>query len=133
MRHIDVCVIGSGPAGMKAAAECARAGAQVLLLDEQPAPGGQIYRAVGNGDHPVGKLLGPDYLHGATLVQELAQIETSGRLERITQATVWRIDADKRVYWSQNDQSEVVQARHIILATGATGAVSRFRAGPYRG
>src|SRR3546814_7792360 len=42
----DIVVIGAGPAGLAAATEARAHGLDVLLLDEQPAPGGQIYRAV---------------------------------------------------------------------------------------
>ena len=42
---LDVAVLGGGPAGMAAATEAARRGARVALLDESPAPGGQVYRA----------------------------------------------------------------------------------------
>jgi NADPH-dependent 2,4-dienoyl-CoA reductase/sulfur reductase-like enzyme len=43
--HFDIAVLGAGPAGMAAAAEAARRGARVALLEEGPAPGGQVYRA----------------------------------------------------------------------------------------
>ena len=42
---LDVAVLGGGPAGMAAATEAARRGARVALLEEGPAPGGQVYRA----------------------------------------------------------------------------------------
>lgn len=42
----DVAVVGAGPGGLCAAIEAARAGASVVLVDENPAPGGQIYRAL---------------------------------------------------------------------------------------
>src|SRR5262249_22196832 len=44
--NYDVAVIGAGPAGLAAATLCARAGLATVLFDEQPAPGGQIYRAI---------------------------------------------------------------------------------------
>jgi NADPH-dependent 2,4-dienoyl-CoA reductase/sulfur reductase-like enzyme len=44
MMH-DVAVLGGGPAGMAAAAEAASRGARVVLLEESPLPGGQVYRA----------------------------------------------------------------------------------------
>ena len=40
-----VVVVGAGPAGIAAACAAAERGADTLLLDENPAPGGQIWRA----------------------------------------------------------------------------------------
>ncbi|GAA1640090.1 NAD(P)/FAD-dependent oxidoreductase [Catellatospora bangladeshensis] len=40
----DVVVVGAGPAGLAAAATLGRHGADVLVVDEQQRPGGQIYR-----------------------------------------------------------------------------------------
>ncbi|MDO5617973.1 MAG: sarcosine oxidase subunit alpha family protein [Kocuria sp.] len=40
--HTDVLVIGAGPAGLAAAAQAAATGARVLLMDDQPAPGGSL-------------------------------------------------------------------------------------------
>jgi NADPH-dependent 2,4-dienoyl-CoA reductase/sulfur reductase-like enzyme len=51
----DIAVLGAGPAGMAAATEAARRGARVALLDESPAPGGQVYR-----DAPAGWRVKPD-------------------------------------------------------------------------
>ena len=44
MKHFDVIVVGAGPAGIAAASAAARHGCSVLLLDDNPAPGGQIWR-----------------------------------------------------------------------------------------
>ncbi|MEX5274859.1 2Fe-2S iron-sulfur cluster-binding protein [Kocuria sp. CPCC 205235] len=43
--HTDVVVIGAGPAGLSAAREAGRSGARVILMDEQPAPGGALLSA----------------------------------------------------------------------------------------
>ena len=40
----EVLVVGAGPAGLSAARAAASAGAQVLVLDDNPASGGQIWR-----------------------------------------------------------------------------------------
>ncbi len=40
----DIVVVGAGPAGLAAAASAARSGARIGLLDDNPAPGGQIWR-----------------------------------------------------------------------------------------
>ncbi|MFJ9543450.1 sarcosine oxidase subunit alpha family protein [Streptomyces sp. NPDC101225] len=40
--HTDVLVVGAGPAGLAAAATAAGSGARVVLLDDQPEPGGSL-------------------------------------------------------------------------------------------
>lgn len=115
MLNVDVCIIGAGPAGMAAAIDCAKAGASVVLLDEQARPGGQIYRAIQANGHPLGDIFGPDYLHGATLVEALG----AAKLQHITEATIWRVDQDKTVFWSRRGKADQLKAQRIILATGA--------------
>ena len=44
--HYDLAVIGAGPAGMAAAIEASRNNMKVLVLDDQPAAGGQVYRQI---------------------------------------------------------------------------------------
>src|ERR1700691_3551315 len=41
----DVAVIGAGPPGLAAAARAAESGARVAMVDNNPRPGGQIWRA----------------------------------------------------------------------------------------
>ncbi|MBX2925474.1 MAG: (2Fe-2S)-binding protein [Chitinophagaceae bacterium] len=41
-RYVDMLVIGAGLAGLKAADEALRAGREVLLIDDQPGPGGHL-------------------------------------------------------------------------------------------
>ena len=40
--HCDVLVVGAGPSGLAAAQTAARAGARVMLVDDQPQPGGSL-------------------------------------------------------------------------------------------
>jgi NADPH-dependent 2,4-dienoyl-CoA reductase/sulfur reductase-like enzyme len=44
VRHVEILVVGAGPAGLAAATAAANAGAQVTVLDDNPHPGGQIWR-----------------------------------------------------------------------------------------
>ena len=44
MEHADVVVVGAGPAGLASALALAGHGAKVVVVDERPRPGGQIYR-----------------------------------------------------------------------------------------
>lgn len=48
----DVLVVGGGPAGVAAAVSAAEGGADVLVVDENPALGGQIWRAEREGERP---------------------------------------------------------------------------------
>ncbi len=42
--HYDIVVVGAGPAGLAAAQAAAQRGARVAVLDDNPLPGGQIWR-----------------------------------------------------------------------------------------
>jgi len=44
----DYIIIGAGPAGMAAAITARAHGLSVLVLDEQPSAGGQIFRNIRN-------------------------------------------------------------------------------------
>ena len=44
-QRFDVLVVGAGPAGIAAAVTAAEAGRRVGLIDDNPAPGGQIWRS----------------------------------------------------------------------------------------
>lgn len=44
--NFDCIVIGAGPAGLAAACAARDCGLEVALLDEQAAPGGQLFRNV---------------------------------------------------------------------------------------
>ncbi len=41
-KHVDVAVIGGGPAGLRAALAAAKSGARVILMDDQSSPGGHL-------------------------------------------------------------------------------------------
>lgn len=126
----DLLVIGAGPAGLAAATQAATLGLSTVMIDEQPAPGGQIYRAIGNTPVQNRAILGHDYWHGLSLLGPFAR---SGA-RHIAAATVWSINARDgqpdspsagyEVAYSvaragQDPQAALLHCRHIILATGA--------------
>ena len=72
MREFDVVILGAGPAGMSAAIGLRKQGLAVLVVDEQPAPGGQIWRAVESvAPTAAGQLLGAEYRAGLPIAQAL--------------------------------------------------------------
>lgn len=111
----DLAIIGAGPAGMAAAVEADRTGLSVALLDEQPAPGGQIYRQIEAADEMRLEILGKDYAAGLDLV---TQFRASG-VTYIPSATVWNIDETKTLDYSTANGSDQVSARSLIVASGA--------------
>ncbi|MDN8104215.1 FAD-dependent oxidoreductase [Burkholderia multivorans] len=116
--HYDALVVGAGPAGMSAASRLAAQGLRVAVIDEQTAPGGQIYRAVGASPLPSRRILGADYWHGETLLERFV---ASGA-EYLAQTTVWQIDRvgeHWRVAVSAAGESRLMSAAYVVLATGA--------------
>lgn len=114
MTH-DLIVIGAGPAGMAAATMGATLGLKTVLLDEQPEPGGQIYRNVSAVHPAVAKLLGPDYLHGTTLVEAMRVAGVDARHD----ALVWDVSRQLSVTAFAHGAALQFQAPQIIAASGA--------------
>jgi thioredoxin reductase/bacterioferritin-associated ferredoxin len=111
----DLVIIGAGPAGISAAATAAAYGLDVLVLDEQPSIGGQIYRNIERASNRVRAILGPDYRQGLNLANHFRQ----SRAEIKCASIVWRIDADGRLCFSHDGHSQEIQARRLLIATGA--------------
>lgn len=111
----DVVIIGAGPAGMAAAEVAARHGAKTLVLDEQSAPGGQIYRAIetmGSRQRPE---LGVAYFNGV----KQAQGFRASNVDYQPGASVWHVSKEKTVAYSCHGTSSLVTAKQVIIATGA--------------
>jgi thioredoxin reductase len=116
--NVDVFVVGAGPAGLAAATTCAQHGLSVALADEQPSPGGQVYRAAVDGPLARSDLLGDDYRRGASLADAF---ERSGAryLARTTVWSVERRDDGFGIALSTSRAASVAHARAIVIATGA--------------
>ncbi|QCY13228.1 NAD(P)/FAD-dependent oxidoreductase [Pseudomonas sp. MPC6] len=112
---VEVVVIGAGAAGMAAATRMAGLGLQVVLLDEQGSPGGQIYRGITLAPLSRRDLLGPDYAHGNQLAQALAS--SSVRYEK--GASVWQVTREHQVSYLREGRLYTLDAKAVLLATGA--------------
>ena len=111
----DVAVIGAGPAGLAAAAACARVGLATVLFDEQPSPGGQIYRAITDTPLNDRSILGPDYWSGERIARNFA----SSGAQYVPGATVWSVTPELEIGVSVRGGSTLTHAKRIVIATGA--------------
>ncbi len=113
--QVDVAIIGAGPAGMAAAVKLAAQQRSVLVLDEQPQAGGQIWRNIARSTATLKGVLGPDYAAGAELE---AQFCSSGA-RHVQGATVWNLTRDRKINYLCEGKTHEVTARAVMIATGA--------------
>jgi NADPH-dependent 2,4-dienoyl-CoA reductase/sulfur reductase-like enzyme len=111
----DLAVIGAGPAGLAAAALADELGLDVVLLDEQAVPGGQIYRAIERSPLAGSDILGEDYEAGRALVEGLR----ASRVQYLEGASVWQVSPDLEIGYTRGGTAALLEAQQVILATGA--------------
>lgn len=111
----DVIVIGAGPSGLSCATALANQGLATLLLDEQPDPGGQIYRHIETQSEQVFQRLGEEYRYGLALVRQFRNSDAA----YLPESVVWNIEHDGRVCFSNNGESSEVKGKRVVIATGA--------------
>ncbi len=111
----DVVVIGAGPAGMSAAIRLRKTGSSVAVIDEQPAPGGQIWRGVERNAGPVAEALGTDYRKGAALVQAFRGCGA----DYMPETQVWQIEEGWNLFLTSGGEARRIGARVVLLANGA--------------
>ncbi len=107
----DLAIVGAGPAGMAAAVEARALGLAVLVVDEQAAPGGQVFRAI-EAAH-ADPALGADYSNGLALAQSFRR---SGATYR-PGTTLWHLEPETGTL--SLSPGAPAQARRVLLATGA--------------
>jgi len=114
--HTDLLIVGAGPAGMAAAVTARRHGLSVRVVDDQPAPGGQIWRGIETvAATPRAKRLGESYFAGA---ERAAAFRACGAsYEPASQ--LWQIEPGFRAFVTRGGKARLVTAEAIILATGA--------------
>ena len=115
MISVDLAIVGAGPAGLSAALAAASCGLRPLVIDENPAPGGQIYRqqpeefrVERSGD------LGHTYEKGQRLLKRIRNADIEMRLG----TTVWGLFDPLTLGLNNGEKAESVKCEALVLATG---------------
>ena len=114
----DLIIVGAGPAGMAAAATAAELGLSITVLDEQPEPGGQIYRGVERVAATRSRhlsWLGPDYAAGLELVSAFRKSD----IDYLDSAQVWQVEPEGRVFYRRNGTVGILSGKIVLIAPGA--------------
>ena len=112
----DVAIVGAGSAGLSAAYQAASAGADVLVIDENARPGGQLFKQIhkffGSRAHQAGT-------RGFVIGQQLLEkVENSGA-RVLLDSLVYGLLPDKSMGVITGGENYSVKAKKIILACGA--------------
>ena len=121
----DYTIIGAGPAGMAAAITASEHGLRVLILDEQPNAGGQIFRnieGIEKNRNSEFSNLGDEYKSGWSLVKEFKKCGADYFNER----SVWQIDKDLGIHHDSTTSNRVsssipsyIKTKNLLIAVGA--------------
>lgn len=116
MKKCDVIVVGSGPAGLSCSIEAAGCGADVMLIDENGRPGGQLFKQIhkffGASQHRAG-VRGFDI--GLQLLEQVNKLGVNTLLNTVA----YGIFGQKTVGIIKNEKIGMIQGKKILLATGA--------------
>ncbi|MET0237230.1 MAG: NAD(P)/FAD-dependent oxidoreductase [Kibdelosporangium sp.] len=116
MTAADLLVVGGGPAGITAAATAARAGLTVLLADERPSLGGQIFKQPGPGftvTDPAA--MDRQFRFGRSVIDSLAGTGA----EVLLRTSVVALEGKQVVLVTDGRPARTITVRRLVLAPGA--------------
>lgn len=113
----DILILGSGPAGLAAALAAASCGKQVVILDDNPRPGGQIWRE------------GPQVQLPALARRYREAVAAEKNITSLNGARLIARPSAHRVLFETADDSGVVEWQKLILCCGARELSLPFPAG----
>jgi glycine/D-amino acid oxidase-like deaminating enzyme len=117
-RSVDVVVIGAGPGGLAAALAARRAGAEVLILDERPAPGGQFYKQPAYLDEHRDRL-DRQARDGRALIEKVRAAGAIIEAETLVWGAERNATANIEIMTLARGQSGLIKPKIVIIATGA--------------
>ena len=117
-KEVEILIIGAGPAGLSAAIEAAKCGAEVLVVDENSKPGGQLFKQIhkffGSRRHKAG-VRGIDI--GTELLEEVEKLGVEVMLNTVAYGYYTH---DEGVALAVNgEEGMIVHPKKVIMATGA--------------
>lgn len=117
-RQVPLVIIGGGPGGLSAAIAAAKSGVEVLVIDENLQPGGQIYRQLPGTFQAIDPAkLGTDYVDGRALLNQVEDL--SDAITIWNDALVWSVFESNQLAVARGDELVLLDAKAIIVATGA--------------
>ncbi|USL31692.1 NAD(P)/FAD-dependent oxidoreductase [Priestia megaterium] len=117
MQHVDVLIIGGGPAGISAAVWCKRLGVDCLLLEEQAQLGGQLFTIYNEIiDYP-----GIQAENGIEMQRKMVQhFIDMGCLYEVNTKVISIDERSKTVTVKQQETEKEISYTYLILATGSS-------------
>lgn len=112
----DVLVIGAGPSGLSAALAAADAGADVVLVDENPQPGGSGFYQIG-----------ASALRRQSVGALLERVRAHARIRVLSATVAAGYYADRWVPLIDAQRMTKMRARAVVVATGAVEQPAVFR------
>ena len=115
-RHVEVAVVGGGPAGMSAALAAAGSGASVVLIDDQPSLGGHLRFSA----RPYRDLPNVRGSTGYEIAAELAdEVQAAEGIEVLSGATAFGLYEGNLLGVLTADRSVKIRAKRVVVATGS--------------
>lgn len=117
MQHVDVLIIGGGPAGISAAVWCKRLGVECLLLEEQAQLGGQLFTIYNEIiDYP-----GIQAENGIEMQRKMVQhFIDMDCLYEVNTKVISIDERSKTVKVKQQETEKEIGYTYLILATGSS-------------
>lgn len=108
----DLIVVGAGPAGLAAACSASSCGLDVAVVDEQPSPGGQLFRNIESS-------LGQSMLDAKERQagMELAEDFRNAEVTYYPETTVWGVEP-RSVSCTRDGKSILMPTASVIIAPG---------------
>lgn len=105
--NVELLIIGAGPAGMAAALAAAPSGARIAIIDDNPAPGGQIWRDGVNAHLP------------ASAQAHRQKLAAASNVQVFNSTRVVALAGPKKLLLEDPEHGWIIEYEQLILCTGA--------------